>query len=339
VTAVLSAFLDNVTTVLLIAPVTILLAESLEVDPVPFLICEVLASNIGGTATLVGDPPNIMIASTAHFTFLDFIIHLTPIATIIFGCYVATIWLFLRKRITVADEKRQMVMAFDETRSLTDRPLLAKCGVVLGLTLVGFVVHGFLGLEPAVIALSGAALLLLISRRHPSTHLEEVEWPTIFFFMGLFIMVSALVKAGVISFLARELMEATHDKIPALAMVTLWFSALASSIVDNIPYVAAMNPLMLEVAQKTYPDITSITELSHLPGVEALWWSLALGACLGGNGTIIGASANVVVVGIAEKSGCHIGFVRFLKYGIPITIMSLVVSSVYIWLRYLVPHY
>ncbi|MFQ6097597.1 MAG: SLC13 family permease [Armatimonadota bacterium] len=339
VTALLSAFLDNVTTVLLIAPVTILLAESLEVDPVPFLVCEILASNIGGTATLVGDPPNIMIASTAKFSFLDFIVHLTPVALLIFGCYVGMVALFLRKRLRVAEEQRQVMMSFDERRSLTDKPLLVKCGVVLGITMVGFVVHGFLRLEPAVIALFGAALLLLISRRHPSKYLEEVEWPTIFFFMGLFIMVSALVKVGVISFLAHQLIAATHDKVPALAMLILWFSGFASAIVDNIPYVATMNPLILEVAQYTYPDVTNIADLSHLPGVEAIWWSLALGACLGGNGSVIGASANVVVVGIAEKSGYHISFVRFLKYGVGVTFMSLVISTVYIWLRYIMPHF
>lgn len=339
VTAVLSALLDNVTTVLLIAPVTIIICKSLEVDPVPFLICEILASNIGGTATLVGDPPNIMIASQARLSFLDFIINLTPVAIIVFAFYAGTIWLVLRRRIQVTEENRAKVMEFDEARAITDKPLLWRCLVVLGLTLFGFVIHGWLGLEPATIALSGAALLLLVTGRHPLKHLEEVEWPTIFFFLGLFIMVSALVKQGVINLLSGGLLQLTHEDPVGTSLLVLWFSAIASAIVDNIPYVATMNPLIMDMARQMNQDLgwgfVGHTAIAQAPLIMPLWWSLALGACLGGNGSLIGASANVVVAGIAEKSGTPISFVRFLKWGVPLTIQSILISTVYVWLVYL----
>lgn len=335
VTAVLSALLDNVTTVLLIAPVTILIAESLDVDPVPFLVCEILASNIGGTATLVGDPPNIMIAGPTGFSFVEFVVRLTPPIVVVFAAYALTIWIALRKRIHVSDEKRETVMAFDETRAITDRPLLIKSLIVLGLTLFGFMVHGAFGLEPATIALSGATLLLLVSKRHPLKHLEEVEWATIFFFIGLFIMVSALVKRGIITILAGKLFQITAGNRTVLVMVILWLSAVVSGIVDNIPYTATAIPVIFSVsAEMLGPGAAALTDraLAHHALVQPLWWALALGACLGGNFTVIGASANVVVAGISEKSGHRITFGRFLKYGIPLTLQSLVISTAYVWL-------
>jgi len=339
ITALVSAFLDNVTTVLLIAPVTIIICNSLEVDAVPFLICEVLASNIGGTATLVGDPPNIMIASQAHLTFVDFIVNLTPVSIIVFVCFAGTVWLVLRRRLQVSDEKRATVMAFDEAQAITDRPLLWRCLPVLGLTLVGFLVHGALGLEPATIALSGASLLLVITAKHPLRHLEEVEWPTIFFFLGLFIMVSALVKQGIIKLLSADLLVLTHEKPAATAMLLLWFSAFASAIMDNIPYVATMNPLILDVARQMNQDLhwglVGPVAIAHAPLIVPLWWSLALGACLGGNATLIGASANVIVAGLADRSGTPITFKRYLKWGVPLTLQSIIISSIYVWLIYL----
>jgi Na+/H+ antiporter NhaD/arsenite permease-like protein len=334
VTAVLSALLDNVTTVLLIAPVTILIAESLEVDPVPFLVCEILASNIGGTSTLVGDPPNIMIAGQTGFSFMEFLIRLGPPIVAVFAAYAATVWIMLRKRVTVSAEKREMVMAFDESRSITDRPLLVKSLIVLGVTLCGFVVHGAIGLEPATIAISGATLLLLVSGKHPLKHLEEVEWPTIFFFVGLFIMVSGLVKKGIISILASKLFAVTGGSRILLAMVILWLSAVVSGIVDNIPYTATAIPVTFDVSRELVDPGGALTlrELAHHPFIQPLWWALALGACLGGNFTVIGASANVVVAGISEKSGHPITFGRFLKYGIPLTIQHLIISTAYVWL-------
>ncbi len=338
VTAVLSAFLDNVTTVLLIAPVTLVICDRLDVDPVPFLICEIIASNIGGTATLVGDPPNIMIASQARLNFLDFLIHLAPITIVIFAAYVATIWLVLGKRIRVTEDNRARVMELDETRAITDRPLLWRCLAVLGVTLFGFLIHGAVHLEPATIALSGAALLLVITAKHPLRHLEEIEWTTIFFFFGLFIIVSGLVKTGVIKLLSQDLLAVTHEEPALVTMLLLWFSAFASAIVDNIPYVATMNPLIADMARQMNQDLgwglTGVAVLHH-EMIRPLWWALALGACLGGNGSLIGASANVVVAGIAEKRDRPISFVRYLKYGMPLMIQSIVISMVYVWLRYL----
>jgi Na+/H+ antiporter NhaD/arsenite permease-like protein len=334
VTAVLSALLDNVTTVLLIAPVTILIADSLDVDPVPFLVCEILASNIGGTSTLVGDPPNIMIAGPTGFSFLEFLIRLAPPIVVVFAAYAVTVWFALRNRIHVSDEKRATVMAFDEARAITDRPLLVKSLIVLGVTLFGFVIHGALGLEPATIALSGATLLLLVSGKHPLKYLEEVEWPTIFFFIGLFIMVSALVKRGIITILAAKLFQVTAGNRTVLVMVILWVSAIVSGIVDNIPYTATAIPVIDDVSRELVGADESISarDLAHQALIQPLWWALALGACLGGNFTIIGASANVVVAGISEKSGHRITFGRFLKYGIPLTFQSLIISTAYVYL-------
>ncbi len=325
VTAVLSALLDNVTTVLLIVPVTLLIAEALETDPVPFVCCEIVASNLGGTATLVGDPPNIMIASAADLSFLDFIVHLTPVVLVIFPVFAVTVWIVLGRRIKVTEEQRLRVMRLDETEAIQDRPLLVRCGAVLGITMGGFLIHGRLGLEPATIALFGAAILLLITRKDPRRTLEDVEWPTIFFFFGLFIVVSGLVYQGVIAKLAEEVLALTTS-VPVMSQIILWFSAVASAVVDNIPYVATMNPLIIDVSETLH--------LAHDPQANPLWWALALGACLGGNGTIIGASANVVAAGITGRAGHPIKFVRFLKYGIPLMVESLLISWVYLMWRY-----
>ena len=326
-TAVLSALLDNVTTVLLIVPVTLLIAESLETDPVPFVCCEIIASNIGGTATLIGDPPNIIIGSSAGLSFLDFIVHLAPITVPIFICFAITVRLVLGRRIKVTEEQRQRVMALREDEAITDRRLLGKCGSVLALTMGGFVVHGWIGLEPATIALGGAALLLLLTKKSPVKTLEEVEWPTIFFFFGLFVMVSALVNQGVIWRASQAILAAT-DSLPVMSQIMLWVSAVASAVVDNIPYVATMTPLVHDVSGQ-------LPVLANVPhNANPLWWSLALGACLGGNGSLIGASANVVAAGISARSGYEIGFVRFLKYGVPLMIQSLLISWLYVMLRY-----
>mgnify|MGYP001100006338 CR=1 FL=1 len=336
VTAALSALLDNVTTVLLIAPTIIVIYEALELDPVPFLIFAILASNIGGTATLVGDPPNIMIASAAGFSFMDFIYMDAPVIAVIFVAFVGGLLLWMGRRYHVSEEQRERVMQFDESRAITDHRLLWRCLVVIGLVFVGFAIHGAVGLEPATIALGGAALILLLHPEGPRETLEEIEWPTIFFFIGLFIMVAGLVKVGVVESMGRGMIDVTHGNTLALTMVVLWFSAFASGVIDNIPFVATMTALLKVVAYDLHPDPSGLVAadiITH-PGVLPVWWALSLGACPGGNMTLIGASANVVVAGISSRSGHPIGFLRFMKYGVPMTLMSLAISTVYLYLRF-----
>ncbi|MBI4745481.1 MAG: ArsB/NhaD family transporter [Deltaproteobacteria bacterium] len=334
VTAVLSAFLDNVTTVLLIAPVTLLICDALEIEPVPFLITEAIASNIGGTATLIGDPPNIMIASKAKLEFLDFIYNLTPIVIIIMVAYIFTVkWMF-KNSLTVKPELQARIMEMKESEAITDPALTRKSLFVLALTALGFLLHSHLGFEPATIALSGAGLLLLAAGKEPHHILEKIEWTTLFFFMGLFIMVGGVVKVGLIKILAEQALNLTQGNMFATSILVLWFSAFASAIIDNIPYVATMNPLIIDMAKSLWPNITEPMALLHKPELMPVWWSLALGACLGGNGTLIGASANVVVAGMSEKAGKKITFMQFTKYGMPLMIESVVICTFYIWIRY-----
>jgi Na+/H+ antiporter NhaD/arsenite permease-like protein len=337
-----SALLDNVTTVLLIAPVTLLLADELDIDPVPFLIAEAMASNIGGTATLIGDPPNIIIASRAGLTFVDFIVHLTPVVIVIVLAFLVVIRVLYGKRLTVAEDKRQRILAMDERKMIKDVSLSFKAVTVLVLTLLGFTLHGVLHMEPATVALLGAATLLLISRGDPHRVLAEVEWPTIFFFMGLFVVIGGIVKVGLIRDISEFIIRATaptETDMATTATTLLWASGLLSAVVDNIPYVATMSPLVLDMANAVFhggaadPANLSVATLHHdvlLP----VWWSLALGACLGGNATPIGASANVVVIGIAERAGYKISFARFMKMGVPVTLLTLALSQVYVWVRY-----
>jgi Na+/H+ antiporter NhaD/arsenite permease-like protein len=335
VTAVASALLDNVTTVLLIAPVTLLIADALAVSPAPFLISEILASNIGGTATLIGDPPNIMIGSTAGLGFMTFAANLTPVIVVIFVVYLATLrWLF-RRSLTVSEQARASIREFDESKAITNWPLLRRCLVVLGLTMLGFFLHEALRLEAATIALAGAALLLAISRADLEHVLHDIEWSTLFFFVGLFILVAGLVETGIIHALSSRLLAVAQQSIPVTAIALLWVSAALSAIVDNIPFVAAVNPMLLETAKGLAAPGAAVQSVVHGPQMMPLWWSLALGACLGGNATLVGASANVVVAGIAERNGHRIRFVEFLKYGIPVVLESLIISSAYIYLRYL----
>ncbi|MFZ5597633.1 MAG: SLC13 family permease [Bacillota bacterium] len=327
VTAVLSAFLDNVTTVLLIVPVTFAIASKLEISPIPILVAEILSSNIGGTATLIGDPPNIMIGSATHLGFMDFIINLTPIIVVIYVATLTLLRVIYRKQLVTRPELRENIMTLDEREEIKDPVLLRKCLVILTLTIMGFVLHQYLHLESSVIALSGASLLLLVSGEDPEHVLHTVEWPVIFFFIGLFILVGGLEKVGVIEAIARASLDLTGGAWIPTSMLILWLSAIASAFVDNIPFVATMIPL--------------IHDMGRLMGVQpealnVLWWSLSLGACLGGNGTIIGASANVVVVGMAEKRGSYITFVSFMKIAFPLMILSIVFSSAYIvfWYSY-----
>jgi Na+/H+ antiporter NhaD/arsenite permease-like protein len=334
ITAVLSALLDNVTTVLLLAPVTLLIAEALQVDAVPFLIVEAMASNIGGTATLIGDPPNIMIASKARLSFIDFIIHLTPIVVIIMIVFLLIIRVVFRKKLKTRDELKQRIMSMREKEAIKDPAMLKKSLFVLALVLVGFTLHGVLNYEPATVALFGAGLLLLLSNTsEPHRVLAEVEWPVIFFFIGLFVMVGGLVKVGAIKMMSTEVLNLTDGNLLATSMLIMWFSAVASAVVDNIPYVATMNPLVIDMAREMWPGLPEGELLQHHE-LMPIWWSLALGACLGGNGSPIGASANVIVVGMAEKAGQKISFLRFMAYGVPITFVTVLLSMIYVLLRY-----
>jgi len=338
VTAVISAILDNVTTVLLIAPVTLLIADALDVDAIPFLIVEALASNIGGTATLIGDPPNIMIASKARLDFMDFVIHLAPAVIVIMVVFLFIVRIVFKKRLTTKEELKKRIMDMDEREAIKDPIMLKKSLFVLAIVLIGFIIHGILHYEPATIALFGAALLLLLSGTHEPHHiLADVEWPVIFFFIGLFIMVGGVVKVGVIKMLSEEVLRMTHGNLFGTSMLVMWFSAVASAVVDNIPYVATMNPLIVDMARELWPHKTGI-ELLQYKDLMPIWWSLALGACLGGNGTAIGASANVIVVGMAEKAGRKISFLKFMLYGTPIMFVTVFIAMIYVWLRYYVFH-
>lgn len=333
ITAVFSAFLDNVTTVLILVPVTILIAVELGISPIPFIIAETIASNLGGAATLIGDPPNIMIGSAAGLDFLDFLINLGPLVIVMALVTLLFIYLVFRKGMVVTEEKKARIMDFDEKLSLTNLPLLYKSLFVLLLVVIGFIFHGALGLESSIIALAGAVLLLVLvsfpkndfSEELTSDFYKEVEWGTIFFFIGLFILVEGLVKAGAIHSLAELILEATHGNYSLTLNLLLWGSGLFSALVDNIPYVATMIPLIKEVGMNLTPE-----------KLESLWWVLAIGACIGGNGTLIGASANVVSVGLAKKSGFEITFWDFTKIGFVSTVINLIIASGYFFVRYVV---
>jgi len=321
VTAGLSAFLDNVTTVLLMTPVTLSIARRLGISPVPYLISQVLASNIGGTATLIGDPPNILIGSAAGLGFTDFLVNLGPVVLLILGAFLVTLVVMFRGSLQVPDHQREAALEATEDTIIRDRGLLIRTLIVVGLTIVGFLAHSALGLEAATIALLGATALMLVARLDPHEMLREVEWSTLFFFVGLFILVEAVVQAGIVGGIATMIADATSGHEGATAMALLWFSAGASAIIDNIPYTATAIPVVHQlVAGGMSPD--------------ALWWSLALGACLGGNLTVVGASANVVVANLALHAGHPIRFGQFLRYSAVIVVESMVISSVYVWLRY-----
>jgi Na+/H+ antiporter NhaD/arsenite permease-like protein len=324
ITAVASALLDNVTTVLLVAPVTLLVCDRIGVRPEGFLIAEVLASNIGGTATLIGDPPNIIIASRADLSFNDFVLNLAPFVVVAFIVFlVLARWLF-RRSFTYHPERVQAIMTMDERRAIRDPALLRRSLIVLGLVMLGFVLHSALGLEPSIIALLGAGLLVVVSRTSSSEYLEEVEWPTLVFFMGLFIMVGALVNVGIIGALGEAAIEAVGDDYFRAATGLLFGSAVLSGIVDNIPYVASMVPLVSDLVEAG----------DGAPGADALWWALALGADLGGNATAVGASANVVVIGIAARNGYPISFWHFTRYGLVVTAVTVLLAWPYLYFRY-----
>ena len=321
-TAFASAFLDNVTTVILVMPVTFFIADKLGINPVPYLLTEVFASNIGGTATLIGDPPNIIIGSAAGLSFMDFVNELTPIIVVIMIVVLAILWLFFRKELHTTPERMAEVANLDNSKTITDFPLMLRSGIVLVLVILGFIFHDVTHIETCVTAMLGASFLLLFEK--PKAIFEEVEWNTIFFFIGLFIIIGGLEASGGIALMAKWILNVTEGSQEATAMIILWASGFISGVIDNIPYTATMTPMLLEIekfmgAEYTYP----------------LWWCLSLGACLGGNMTIIGAAANVIVSETSAHHGHKITFIQFLKYGVVVMITSLILSTIYIWLRFL----
>ncbi|REE91568.1 Na+/H+ antiporter NhaD/arsenite permease-like protein [Paenibacillus taihuensis] len=326
ITAVCSAFLDNVTTVLLMVPVTLSITRQLRISPYPFLITQIMASNIGGTATLIGDPPNIMIGSAAkELTFLAFITNLGPIAFIILAVNIPIFVLLFRKQMIVKPELTKVIMEMDAKELITEHKMLYKCLSVLALTMLGFFLHQALHLESATVALAGGFLLLLMTGEHRMEEaFTKVEWATIFFFVGLFVLVSGLIETGVIESLAEHAIEVTDGNPVAASMLILWLSAIASAFLDNIPFVATMIPMIQDMGSMGVSNL------------EPLWWSLALGACLGGNGTLIGASANLIVAQLSGKEGYPIKFMSYFKYGFPLMLLSIAISSVYIYVRYLI---
>lgn len=318
-TAVLSALLDNVTTVLILGSVTIAIAKDLKINPVPYLITQIISSNVGGTATLIGDPPNIMIGSAADLDFNSFLVNLAPICVLILLVTLITLYLIYKDSLNIAVASQKELEKISLEKAITHKALLKKALIVIGTVVIGFFFHSFLGFEAGTIALAGASVLLIFENRK---HIwDDVEWTTIFFFIGLFIIVGAVEKAGTIHQIANFVVNVTNQNYELTTYIILWMSGILSALIDNIPYTATMIPLIKEMG-------------AHYNNLQPFWWSLALGACLGGNGTLIGASANVVVADMANKSGNPIRFIEFLKIGSLITIESLIISTIYLWLRY-----
>lgn len=321
-TAVTSAFLDNVTTVILIMPITFAIAKKLDIDPIPFLLTEIFSSNIGGTATLIGDPPNIIIGSAGGLSFIDFIKELTPVILVIM-CVVLTVLAFIfRKKLHASQDKMDEVAKIDNSHTITDKALMIRSTLILALVILGFMLHDVTHIETCVVAMLGASILLIFEK--PNEILQDVEWNTIFFFIGLFIIIGGLEASGGIKLMAEWILKVTQGSQAATSMIILWASGVISGIIDNIPYTATMAPMLVEIektmgATYAYP----------------LWWALSLGACLGGNMTIIGAAANVIVSENAAKSGHPISFMRFLKYGVGVVAISLTISTIYIYFRFL----
>ncbi len=320
-TAVLSAFLDNVTTVLLVGPMTIAICAILALDPVPFLLTQILASNIGGTATLIGDPPNIMIGSQAGLSFAEFITNTGPAVVVIMAAVCVCFYVLYGRKMSVTSDKMAQVMQLDENKSINDHSLMIKSVIMMVMVVVGFVFHAALGVDSCVIALASATIMLLIGKQDTEEIVLGVEWSTILFFTGLFVVVGGMVQTGVIEMLGNGLVTLTGGNAMMLMVLILWGSALFSSFLDNIPFVATMIPLIMTM-QADGMDVT------------ALWWALSLGACLGGNGTLIGASANVVLSGIATKNGHPITFARYMRIGFPIMLLSVAISTVYLLIRF-----
>jgi len=327
ITAVCSALLDNVTTVLLTVPITFSITSQLKVDVKPYLMAQIISSNIGGTATLIGDPPNIMIGSAVGLSFMDFIQNMTLVSVVIFIVVQGVLVALYGSKLKTTPELQDKVMRLNAKSQIADKALLKKCLGVIFFTITLFTLHGALGLETATAALTGAGLLLLLTYTRNEAMiakvLSKVEWLAIFFFAGLFVLVGALVETGVIKAMAAEALALTNGNVPMTAMLILWMSAIASAFIDNIPFVATLIPLIQDMGQM------------GLSNLEPMWWSLALGACLGGNGTLIGASANVVVASLAAQHGKQISFIGFMKVAFPVMILTIIMANIYIWIWHL----
>ncbi len=324
ITAIASGLLDNVTTILLIVPVTLVISDTLKINPLPFIIAEILTANIGGAATLIGDPPNIMIGSFTGFSFVEFVVNLAPLMLINFIITIVIIKLIYKKSLIVSDEAKKKLLSLDPKKTIRDKKLLTKSLIVLSITIIGFILAETLEVQTATIAIFGAALLLLICREiEPEEILMDVEWGTIFFFGGLFVLVGALESIGVISILAEKLLEITKGDVGVTTLIVLWMSAILSSFLDNIPYVATMIPLVDEMANLSTSNF------------DPVWWALCIGACLGGNGTIIGASANVVARGILERHKQELSFLSYMKIAFPLMILSIIISTIYLIIFYI----
>ena len=322
-TAVVSSFLDNVTTVILIMPITFAIAKKLDINAIPFLITEIFASNIGGTATLIGDPPNIIIGCAGNLSFMDFIKELTPVVAIILVCILSLMSFIFRKELVATPEQMKAISNIDNSNTITDKNLMHRSLFILGLVILGFVTHDITHLSTSLIAFLGASVLLVFEK--PSEIFKEIEWNTIFFFIGLFIIIGGLEASGGIKLMAEWIIKITQGSQVATSMIILWASGIISGIIDNIPYTATMAPMLIEIQKTMGADYT-----------YPLWWALSLGACLGGNMTIIGAAANVIVSENARKEGYYIFFLNFLKYGIFVVLISLIISTIYVYLRFLI---
>lgn len=325
ITALISAFLDNVTTVMMLVPIALLIASELKISPIPFVITMAIASNIGGTATMIGDPPNILIGSATNYVFMDFIYNLSPIIILITITSLGITWLIYRKSMVVTNQNRARLMEFREDNLIQNRKLMHRSLLVVGLMLLAFIFQDKIGLDIAAIAMiAGLTLLILSNRKRVDKVLaNDIDWATIFFFIGLFMIVESLIETGFIKLVSEQIVKITHNDIRSTSVVILWFSGIFSAIVDNVPFVTTMIPLIKDIGAQIPPE-----------AIKPVWWSLSLGACLGGNGTLIGASANIVSVGIAHKNGHHISFGDFTKIGLIYTLNSLVISTAYILIRY-----
>lgn len=320
-TAVLSAVLDNVTTVLLIGPMTIVITQILNINPTPFLVTQILASNIGGTATLIGDPPNIMIGSAANLSFADFIINLGPIVLIILFLTILCFKFMFKKQLFVDDKAKEKILNLDEKKAIKDKPLLIKSIIMIIFILLGFILHNVLNLESSIVALTGATIMMFIGKQDVDEILSSIEWSTIAFFGGLFVIVGGLVEVGIINNIAQYLISATSGHLVLTMLVILWLSAIISSFLDNIPFVATLIPLILTMQGQGID-------------VMPIWWATSLGACLGGNGTLIGASANIVLANVGQKNGYPISFKYYFKIGFPLMIFSILISTIYLLIRF-----
>lgn len=325
ITGVVSAFLDNVTTVMMLIPVVLLISNELKISPIPFIITMAIASNIGGTATMIGDPPNILIGSATDYNFIDFIVNLTPIVMVIMTVSLGVIYLIYNKKLHVTNENRARLMAYKEDKLLHNKRLLKRALVVVALMLTAFTLQGVLHLDSATIAMTAGLTLLIMHNRKKVDHvlMHDIDWITIFFFIGLFMVVGSLKETGIMDKLGTKIVDLTNNDIRMTSVVILWFSGIFSAIIDNVPFVATMIPMLKNVS--THIGVANM---------HPIWWALALGSCLGGNGTLIGASANIIAVGIAHKNGLHISFKEFTKIGLIFTLLSLLISSVYLVLRY-----